>query len=154
MALAIPKQIEELNELIRFDRDAIGTYTEAINAVHDERIRGPLSGFREDHQRHVSDLSEVVRRLGGKPVESPDLKGVLRKGMTKIAGLAGEEMILKAMKSNEEAINKAYNHHATLDFPNDILDLIKRNYEDEKRHLKWVEDALRTRIWEQPAAHP
>jgi rubrerythrin len=82
------------------------------------------------------------------------LKGIVRKTMTKIAGLIGEEIILKAMKSNEEALNKAYNHHVSLDFPADILDLIKRNYEDEKRHLQWVEQALRTRLWEQPAAHP
>lgn len=153
MALSIEKQIEELNELIRFDHDAIGAYTEAIAAVHDSRVRDPLTRYREDHERHVLQLSEVVRRLGGKPAESADIKGVVRKTMTKIAGLVGEETVLKAMKSNEEAINKAYNHHATLDFPADILDLIKRNYADEKRHLQWVEQALQTRIWEQPGAH-
>ena len=154
MALSIDKQIEELNELIRFDHDAIGAYTEAINAVHQPQIRDPLTRYRGDHQRHVSELSAVVRRLGGKPAESADLKGMVRKTMTKVAGLVGEETVLKAMKSNEEALNKAYNHHTTLDFPSDILDLIKRNYEDEKRHLQWVEQALRTRLWEQAATHP
>jgi uncharacterized protein (TIGR02284 family) len=113
-----------------------------------------LTRFRGDHQRHVCELSQIVRRLGGTAAETPDLKGVVRKGMTKIAGLVGEEAVLKAMKSNEEAINKAYNHHSTLDFASDVLDLIKRNYDDEKRHLKWVEDALQMRIWEQPGAHP
>ena len=154
MALSIEKQIEELNELIRYDLDAIGAYTEAIDKVHHPGIREPLTQYRGDHERHVSELSAVVRRLGGKPAESPDVKGVVRKTMTKIAGLMGEETILKAMKSNEEALNKAYNHHSTLDFPVDVLDLIKRNYADEKRHLQWVEQALRARVWEQPATHP
>lgn len=154
MALSTEKQIEELNELIRFDHDAIGAYTAAIDAVHDPRIRDPLTKYRGDHQRHVTELSAVVRRLGGKPVEMPGMKGMVRKTMTKIAGMVGEEPVLKAMKSNEEVLNQAYNHHAMMDFPADVLDLIKRNYEDEKRHLKWVEEALRDRLWEQPAAHP
>jgi len=153
MALSTEKQIEELNELIRFDLDAIGAYTEAIDAIHDPRIQDPLTRYRGDHQRHVAELSAVVRRLGGRPAESPDVKGMVRKTMTKIAGMVGEETILKAMKSNEEAINKAYNHHATLDFPSDVLDLIKRNYGDEKRHLEWVEQALRGRVWEQAGTH-
>jgi uncharacterized protein (TIGR02284 family) len=154
MALSTDKQIEELNELIRFDLDAIGAYTEAINATTNPQIADPLTRFRGDHQRHVTELSAVVRRLGGKPASSPDAKGMVRKTMTKIAGLVGEEAVLKAMKSNEEMLNKAYNQHATMDFPQDILDLINRNFSDEKRHLKWVEDSLRTRIWEQPGANP
>lgn len=154
MALSIEKQIDELNELIRFDHDAVGAYTEAIDAVHEPAIREPLTRFRGDHERHIADLSAVVRRLGGKAVERADLKGVLRKTMTKVAGLVGAETVLKAMKSNEEALNKAYNRHSALDYPNDVLELIKRNYEDEKRHLAWVEQALLTRLWERTPAHP
>jgi uncharacterized protein (TIGR02284 family) len=153
MALSTDKQIEELNELIRVDQDAVGAYTEAIDAAHDPQVKDPLTRFRGDHERHVAELSQVVRRLGGKPAGT-DVKGVLRKAMTKIAGLMGEETILKAMKNNEEAINKAYGHHVTMDFPQDILDLIKRNFDDEKRHLQWVEQALRNRIWEQAGKHP
>jgi uncharacterized protein (TIGR02284 family) len=154
MALSVEKQIEELNELITLDHDAIGAYTEAIDAVHEAVIRDPLTRFRGDHERHVTDLSAIVRRLGGKPAERADLKGVARKTMTKIAGLVGAEMVLKAMKSNEEATNKMYNHHSTMDFPSDILDVIQRNYQDEKRHLEWVIDALRSRLWEHTPAHP
>lgn len=155
MALSIEKQIEELNELIRFDHAAVGAYTEAIDSLQNEpSVRDPMTRFRGDHERHVSELSAQVRRLGGKPAEHVDLMGGARKVMTKIAGLVGSESVLKAMKSNEEAINKTYNHHATLDFPADILELIKRNYQDEKRHLEWVEQALQTRLWEHTPAHP
>src|SRR5205814_3393377 len=130
MALSLEKQIEELNELIRFDHAAVDAYTEAIDAVQRQpTVSDPLTRFRGDHERHISELSAVVRRLGGKPTERVDLAGGARKVMTKIAGLVGAETVLKAMKSNEEAINKAYNHHSTLDFPVDVLDLIRRNYE-------------------------
>jgi uncharacterized protein (TIGR02284 family) len=154
MALSTEKQIEELNELIRLDLDAVSAYTEAIHALHDPSLRDPLTLYRGDHERHVTELSVLVQRLGGKPAGTPDVKGVVRKTMTKIAGLIGEETILKAMKSNEEATNKAYSRHAALDFPVDILDLIRRNYDDEKKHLQWVEQALSTRLWERPGTHP
>ena len=106
MALSTDKQIEELNELIRFDHDAIGAYNSAINDIKQPAIRDPLIQFRGDHERHVQNLSAIVMRLGGKPVDAPGLKGVVRKTMTKVAGLGGTELTLKAMRSNQEVLNK------------------------------------------------
>ena len=152
MALTTDKMIEELNELIRYDHDAIGAYNAAINDIHELAVRDPLIQFRGDHERHVVDLSAIVRRLGGTPVESPGLKGVVRKTMTKVAGLGGTELTLKAMRSNEEVLNKTYAHHLTLDFPDDIKEVIRQNYGDEQRHLAWVEQALQNRLWESTGA--
>ena len=148
MALSIDKQIEELNELIRFDFDAIGAYNSAIADIKETQIRDPLTQFRGDHERHVQNLSMIVARLGGKPVDAPGFKGVVRKTMTKVAGLGGTELTLKAMRSNEEVLNKTYAHHLSLDFPDDIKQLIRQNYADEQRHLAWVEQALQSRLWE------
>jgi uncharacterized protein (TIGR02284 family) len=153
MALSTEKIIEELNELIRFDYDAVGEYHEAIDHIKEALIRDPLTKFRGDHERHITELTAIVRRIGGKPVDKADFKGQVRKTMTKVAGLIGTESVLRAMKSNEEVLTKSYAHHAQLDFPRDILDVIKRNYGDEQRHLAWIVQALDTRMWEQ-AAHP
>ena len=154
MALSIDKQIEELNELIRFDFDAIGAYNAAINDIKEMQVRDPLVQFRGDHERHVQNLSAIVIRLGGKPADKPDIKGIVRKTMTKVAGLGGTELVLKAMRSNEEVLNKTYAHHLSLDFPDDIKQVIRQNYGDEQRHLAWVEQALQTRLWEGIGAHP
>jgi uncharacterized protein (TIGR02284 family) len=151
MALSTDKMIEELNELIRYDYDAIGAYDSAINDIHEATCRDPLIQFRGDHERHTIDLGAIVRRLGGTPVEHAGLKGVVRKTMTKVAGLGGTEPTLKAMKSNEEVLNKTYAHHLSLDFPDDIKDVIRKNYSDEQRHLAWIEQALMNRLWEQSA---
>jgi uncharacterized protein (TIGR02284 family) len=148
MALSIDKQIEELNELIRFDFDAIGAYNSAIDDIKEAAVREPLVQFRGDHERHVQNLSAIVQRLGGKPVDAPGFKGIIRKTMTKAAGLGGTELTLKAMRSNEEVLNKTYAHHLSLDFPDDVREIIRGNYGDEQRHLAWVEQALRSRLWE------
>ena len=146
--LDIEKQIEELNELIRFDYDAIGAYNAAIDDIKELAVRDPLIQFRGDHERHVDVLSAIVRRLGGDPVENPGVKGVIRKTMTKVAGLGGTELTLKAMRSNEEMLNKSYAHHLGFDWPDDIRDIIQANYGDEQRHLAWIQQALSTRLWE------
>jgi uncharacterized protein (TIGR02284 family) len=148
MALSSDKIIEELNELIRYDFDAVGAYNSAITDIKELSVRDPLIQFRGDHERHIQDLSLIVTRFGGKPVDAPGFKGVVRKTMTKVAGLGGTELTLKAMRSNEEVLNKTYAHHLTLDFPDDVKEVIRRNYGDEQRHLAWVEQALQNRIWE------
>jgi uncharacterized protein (TIGR02284 family) len=155
MALTIDKQIEELNELIRIDFDAIGEYNSAIDDIEEIAVREPLIRFRGDHERHVQNLSQIVSRLGGKSVSGPDIQGLLRKTMTKVAGLGGVELTLKAMRSNEELLNKTYAHHLSLDFPDDVKQVIRANYADEQRHLAWVEHALQSRMWEIASdAHP
>jgi uncharacterized protein (TIGR02284 family) len=155
MALPTDKIIEELNELIRYDYDAIGAFDAALDDIRELHVRDPLVQFRGEHENHVSDLSEIVRRLGGDAADNPGIKGVIRKTMTKVAGLGGPELTLKALRANEEVLNKTYAHHLSLDFPDDIKEIIRRNYQDEQRHLAWVDSALRTRLWEvQPAAQP
>jgi uncharacterized protein (TIGR02284 family) len=148
------KMIEELNELIRFDRDAISAYLSAINDIRELSIRGPLTQFRADHERHVIELSAIVRRIGGKPVEHAGIKGVVRQTMTKVAGLGGSEYTLRAMKSNEEMLNRTYAHHLSFDWPEDLKEVISRNYSDEQRHLAWIDQALQARLWEGAPAQP
>ena len=154
--LSTKEIIEECNDLIRFDHDAIGAYDEAIDHIDEMTIKDQLLRFRGDHERHVLDLSAVVRRLGGDPPERPGFRGIVRKTMTKVAGLGGTEMILKAMRSNEEVLNKQYGERMKKEFPNDILEIIRRNFGDEQRHLAWVEQALQNRLWESAGttAHP
>ena len=77
------------------------------------------------------------------------MRGVVRKTLTKIAGLIGTEKVLQAMKSNEEVMNKQYSNRLKLDLPNDILTLVRGNFADEQRHLAWVEQALKARLWEE-----
>lgn len=154
MTLSTDKITEELSDLIRFDYDAIGAYDEAIAGINEPTIRDQITRFRGDHERHVTDLSAVVRRLGGTPPDRPGARGILRKTLTKVAGLVGTEAVLRAMRSNEEVLNKQYGGRVTMDFPKDITDLVRRNLSDEQRHLSWIEQALQNRLWENAGAHP
>jgi len=148
MAIATKKLIEECNDLIRFDHDAIGAYQEAIEKIDTPVIRSQLEVFRGDHERHVVELSAIVRQHGGSPPEKPSARGIIRKTMTKIAGLMGIEPTLSAMRSNEKVLNEQYQKRLSLDLPAEVKEVIARNYGDEQRHLAWIEQAIRTRLWE------
>lgn len=146
--------IEKLNDLIALDRDAIGAYQAAIDRVDVESIRQRLIEFQGDHRRHVDDLSRLVQRLGGTPREKPDMKGFVLKGFTAITSMMGTEAALRAMQGNENLTNRTYAEALKVQWPPDVRSLLEANYRDEQRHLAYIEDALRNRIWEQGAAHP
>jgi uncharacterized protein (TIGR02284 family) len=148
------RMIERLNELVALDHDAVGAYEAAIDRINVEPLRLRLREFQGDHRRHIQELSRAVLSLGGTPREKPDLKGFLLKGFTAITSMMGVEAALKAMQGNEKLTNRTYERAMTESWSEDVRVIVERNLRDEQRHLAFIEDTLRTRSWEQTAAHP
>ncbi|MHB1843572.1 MAG: DUF2383 domain-containing protein [Deltaproteobacteria bacterium] len=145
---------KELNSLIQLDIDAVNAYSMAIRNVDLPLIADQLTQFRGDHERHVTDLSEIVRRHGGQPPKvTPDFKGFLISGFTAIRSATGTEGALHAMKSNEGLTTSTYQKAVAKGFPADVIGVVQRNFEDEQRHLRYIEQCLRDRPWESTGAH-
>ncbi|MBZ0155866.1 MAG: PA2169 family four-helix-bundle protein [Alphaproteobacteria bacterium] len=141
--------IEKLQDLVQVDIDAVHAYGQAIEKIDIVSVREQVIRFQEDHQRHISDLSAVIRRLGGEPPKfSKDFKGFLLEGFTAVRSITGTEGALKALKSGEDFTNKRYSDARSWSLPMDILSIIQSNYEDEQRHLHYVEQAINDRVWE------
>jgi rubrerythrin len=148
-----PERIaRELNEVLQIDIDAVGIYAAAIDAIDEAQIRQQIELFKGDHERHVGELTALIRRQGGEPGRRADLAGMARRAMTRVAGLGGIEMVLRSLLSSEKLTNDVYAKHAALPLPADVLDLLRRNYGDEQRHYSWIDAALRQRLWERPTA--
>ena len=142
-----------LNSLAHLDTDAIYTCDEALEQIDVLSIKDQLTRFRDDHHRHVRELSDAVRRLGGQPPSfSKDFKGFLIQGMTSARSATGTEGALKAMKLNEELTNRNYSKAIKMGFPDDLEALIERNYRDEQRHLAIIQQWITTAAWEQSGA--
>lgn len=131
-----------LYHLAQIDIDAIGAYTRAIENCRDEGITRMLSRFRDDHRRHVHDLSGPIRRLGGTPPQAPDFSGAAIEGFTAMVSSTGWPGALMAMESNEVVTNDAYRQALCHDFPGNVRSVVQRNFADEQRHL----DAIRARF--------
>lgn len=132
--------IELLNDLIQLDFDAVKAYGQAIEKIDDGAARADLVSFQADHERHVRELSQVVRLMGGEPEgEGRDLKGVLLEGLTALRSVTGTLGALKAMRMNEKLSNRMYERALEARLPSAARDMIVRNREDERRHLAAIE---------------
>jgi uncharacterized protein (TIGR02284 family) len=140
--------IEHLNGLIALDLDAIEAYDSCIARIDTVTVRERLREFQGDHHRHVRDLTEAVMRFGGAPRQRPDIKGFFIKNFTAVTSMMGDEASLRAMKSNEELTTKTYKKALAETYPSDVRALIEKNYADEQRHLAYIEECLRNRVWE------
>ena len=153
-AMDLNKMMDRLNNLIALDIDAVGAYEAAINRIDVESLRMSLREFQQDHERHIRDLTRVVVSLGGTPRTKPDVKGFILKGFTAVTSMMGNEAALQAMRGNELLTNRTYQAALEVEWGDEARAIIERNYSDEQRHLAFIENALRTRMWEQTPAQP
>lgn len=141
--------IDELSSLMKVDYDAIQTYNQAIDEVDVPNIRNQLVQFRDDHERHIDNLSALLHSMGAQPPERlSSVKTFFLEGFTAVRSMSGTEGALKAMESNEKTTNKAYSEALDKDLPADIRTQVLENYEDEERHLQYISQALSGKIWE------
>jgi rubrerythrin len=146
--------IGALQDLIHLDMDAIRAYDQAIEACEHETVAAQLREFRADHGRHVRDLSDELRKLGEDPDVRTDLKGFFIEKFTAITS-RGTRSALMAMQGNERLTNAKYAAAEELqDLPESAKHVIRRNHQDEVRHLEWIRNALDQKVWEraQPSA--
>jgi uncharacterized protein (TIGR02284 family) len=153
--MATNKAIEVMNDMLQLDLDAILAYDEAIHACDVDEIKTRLREFRGDHERHVRDLSLAVRTYGGQPKEKRDIKGFFIQGFTKMMS-RGDRSALMTMRANEELTNRSYAAALKHELPHEVRTLLEQNYNDERRHLQWIKDAISRSAWEieRPSAHP
>ncbi len=142
--------VKKVNSLIQLDIDAVHAYQQAIEHIDVTDVKNQLVQFKHDHENHVQNLSEVVRKLGGQPPEfSRDFKGFVIQGFTALRSVTGTEGALKAMKSNEELTNSSYDDALSWDVTTEVRNVIQKNRDDEKRHLRYIEQCIENCVWEQ-----
>lgn len=133
-----------LQELVELEYDAVEAYEAAINRLENAEYKQQLTFFKEDHLRHIKDISHLLKSHGEDAPDSPSaLKQWLTKGKVVIGNLMGDHMILTAMKSNEIDTNTAYERlQEREDQWMDARSLITQGLEDERRHKRWLENHL------------
>jgi uncharacterized protein (TIGR02284 family) len=147
MATTVGKEdnpIEMLEHLMALDFDAIEAYDAAIERLDNEQWKAQLMTFRNDHERHTEELAPLIRSMGGTPPDGSDAKAMLTAGKVKMANMMGDEAILKAMRTNEDDTNTAY-ERALAKCPPEACDMLARALDDEHRHREWIVATLEGR---------
>ncbi|HEY3233262.1 MAG TPA: ferritin-like domain-containing protein [Polyangiaceae bacterium] len=131
-----------LNALIAVEFDALEAYDAALAHLENEGALRQLREYRDDHERHVTDLSTLVDSIGGSPADHGDLKRLLTRGKVVFGTVAGDMGILAAMRSNETGTNETYERAlAHVGLPQSVKSLLTRHLSDERRHRGWIESA-------------
>ena len=135
--------VAELNDLLRLDFDAIAAYTVAIERVESVTYRETLEGFRRDHERHVRELSELVRGAGGTPVEGPHVPTGAFKLAVQGAGAWSDRSLILAFKANEGQSVEKYRRHAERPHSPGVAEVLRRAARDEEKHYEWAVSRLK-----------
>lgn len=130
-------KLELLQDLIKLDHAAAEAYEEAIERLDNAEYKARLTAFMRDHSRHIEELSPIVRAMGGEVPKDAGAKDWLTEGKVVLSSLMGERAILKAMRSNEEDTNTAY-ERAVEKAPAEARDIVARGLADERRHRDWI----------------
>ncbi len=136
--------LARLNDLLQLEHDALPAYTIAIMALRDGRRKEELRRWRADHERHVQELSDLIRDRGGIPLRIPHLPtGFFKLGVQAIgAAGGGDRSVLIGFKSNELQSKEKYARLAALDAPPDVSRVLSRAAQDEARHYDWASEQL------------
>lgn len=130
--------ISDLSDLIKLDYDAIAAYESAIERLDNAEYKSKLTEFLGDHERHVEELGNAVRTEGGTPPTEGGAMKILTEGKVVIAGLMGDDAILKAMRANEEVTNTKYKEAVETTYAEPIQAVLRQGLADERRHKDWI----------------
>lgn len=146
MAMTPDKEFEfyeHLESLLQLDYDAIEAYEAAINRMENQSYKLKLQEFKKDHENHIKDTSPFLKKAGHKPPTGPGVKSLLTQGKVVLANIIGEAGILKAMRSNEEETNLAYEQiNGYPDLPVELKKTLQKGLADERKHKSWIEKEL------------
>ncbi|WP_437634424.1 ferritin-like domain-containing protein [Sorangium sp. So ce854] len=140
------KALEQIMGLILLDLAAAEAYRVAIAACKTPEIKRQLEAFQGDHERHARELSDA---LGASLPEEPDERGQCIRRYTELSARE-ERTALVAMRGNEELTNDAYASALASDLPDDVRRMVEANWQDERRHIRWITEEIRARGWELP----
>lgn len=145
--------VEQIRTLIKLDIDASRAYSNACENREVPAIHRRLTGFRADHERHVLELSQLIRELGEEPpTPIANLSGYLMKKITslRLMPAIGNEARLRVMRRSERMTVALYRKALECDLPREISEVLEQNLKDEERHLHYLDALLERRPWDVP----
>ena len=139
--------IAELNDLLQLDHDALASYDLAMREVKSAAYRETIRRYRRDHERHVAELTALIRQYGGLPLEIPHPSGVDKLALQAAGEVGGgDPHTLVAFRNNERQSRDKYQRaaQAASAWPADVQTVVRTAAEDEQRHYSWVDTTLQS----------
>jgi competence ComEA-like helix-hairpin-helix protein len=127
--------------LAEMDLGAAAAYQIGAHCFEDEdpKVSETLLSFREDHLRHVESLERLAVAMGGEPIDRDQANESVLARLAEAAEALGPRAAILAMISNEQLTNSTYGSILEIEWEDEVKKVLERNFEDERRHLSWLE---------------
>lgn len=140
--------IDKLNAHIRGELDILAVVDEALSVCTLDDIRAKLRDFRQEHERHIERLSEIVASLGGEPTSRRDLVGVLM-GVSARIGARSDASGLRVLRRDLERTASRYESSLFDELRPNVREAYEQILADERRHMSWLDETIKERGWEE-----
>lgn len=140
------KTTEILNDLIRINHDRVRGYEKAAEETNsdDADLRALFTDFSNDSRQYATDLTNLVRNLGGEPATDSTQRGkIYRAWMDMKAVVTGSDRkaILGSCEYGEDAAQRQYER--ALEDAEDLPAEIRQVIVQQKEKLKQGHDRVK-----------
>lgn len=124
--------VDLINDLISSNRGLINVYETAADRLEATSNARLLRGYAEQHERFVTELSNLVVRFGGAPATSGTGSSLAKQVWVslKSAITEGDGPVLAEVAQDAEQILVAYGEAMTKDIPDEARQLIRTHLTD------------------------
>jgi len=128
-----------LQSLAQHEIDGSFIISQAMASLKNTNIANHLSKVREECEKNIEELSNLIRHYGKVPPEhSRDFKGFFMQGYVGMRGLISDTGVMKALQTNIKMAAKAYEKAIESDLPHEVQEKLLPLYKNVKDHLEYV----------------
>ncbi len=130
LSMAHDNTIDQLNHLIRINKDAEAGFQTAAENVKNSELETLFNGYAKQHSKFAGELQDEVRRLDGNASDAGTLGETLHQGWMDLkSALSGHSpaAILKSCAGGEESAEMAYTDAADAHAGGQTHTLIERH---------------------------
>lgn len=133
-------QIEHLARLLHTEVHLVSSYDGALERIGDDS-RSRLEELRGGHERHVLDITELLREMGEPaPPATPEaeIEGQFSPGLSAMKNASSDEDVLQAVRIVEQVGARTYAEAREWAVGMQVHELLARHDQDEQDYLATV----------------
>jgi len=143
------RTLAALRTVIQYEINVIKAYEHAIRHLDDRELVELWSRVKADNERHVLELSEIMRALGEAPPHfRSDVRGLAMDALAEIAGRRSSAHALRTAGHLAARLQRRYERALDWDLPLEVTANLQANQADLRQHQLWFGQ------WEMSCARP
>lgn len=137
-----------LNRLIVTSKNGEHTLEAAAQEAHHAELKSALHDYAQFFHKAADDLTDAVRRYGGKPHPRASFDNALHRTVLHLRALAlgrDERVILDDVEEQESRADELYADIDNWDLPEDVRSMLEHQAAEARRRHRRI-DVLRSRL--------